>query len=376
MRHPMRLAFPLSVLLLTTLLTGCQSAAPKQQAAALSEQTPASRFVVRLWRSPGLFEKVRVATLSGDALYLAGTPRGIEAIDTETGFPRWKQTGKYVVDADVAVCGDTVVYSEGGRLVSRDRKSGAELVRVSTRLGTISPVYPTENSWIFAAGNDQVLAVTPGSGLKAGHVTMDAAALSSTWDGGDLAYFLTTKGTLCAVSISTRSQAWTYTFRKPFCSPPVVAGAYLFVGCQDFYLYALDAKSGVEQWRVSVSAPALDAPVSAHGRVYIRTVDGILHAIEIATQKELWTVPNGGHVLTATKERVIWVNHDPAGSMLVIADAATGNTLVTATALHYKIFRAEPESGIFYAISQEGEVVAVADRSVAEAREAAKMAKP
>lgn len=370
MRNPVCTKLAFSLLLAAAVMTsGCRMAVKSEATdewggAKLSAPALPSQFLVRLWQTPGQFDRTRVATLIGNTLYLAGTPRGVAAINTETGFPRWVQAGRYVVDADMTVCGDSLIYSEGGRLVSRDKTNGAELLRVTTRLGTISPIYATENSWVFAAGNDQVFAVTPGSGLKAGHVTLDAAALESAWDGDDLAYFLTTSGTLYAVSISVQSLAWECHFRKPFCSPPCVAGNLIFVGCQDYFLYAVDSKTGQVIWQISVSSPALEKPVVALGRVYLRTVDGVLHAIDIATQKELWAAPNGGQVLTATKDHLILLKREPVGNTLIVADAANGRALATATATRYDLFRANPESGIVYAIAQNGETLAIADKAV------------
>lgn len=365
-----------SLLLAAALCAGCRTAGTAAATAgtgagSVSPALP-SRFLVKLWQVPVMFDRARVATLAGDSLYLAGTPRGIMAIDTATGLPRWRQSGSYVVDADVTLCGTALVYSEGGRLVSRDAKTGEELHRVKTRLGIISPVYATENSWVFAAGSDQLYGVTPGSGLRTGHVTMDAAALASTWDGKDTAYFLTTSGSLYAVSVSTQSITWQCKFRKPFCSAPALSHDMIFVGCQDYFLYAIDAESGLAMWQVPVEAPALETPVAAHGIVYVRTTDGILHAIEIATQKELWRMANGGQALTATKDRLILVRREADGNIVMVVNPADGSVLATATALRAEMFRADPESGIFYAVAANGETVAIAEKSVADALQAAK----
>ncbi len=57
-----------------------------------------------------------------------------------------------------------------------------------------------------------------------------------------------------------------------------------------------------------------------------------------------------------------------------MADAATGKVISEMAAAQYVLFAAPPVGGIFYAVGQAGDVLAIGDRATVEAAEAAKAA--
>ena len=102
---------------------------------------------MKLWTAPGTFTKAKRATLIGDRLYIAGTPRGLEALDSADGIQVWKHNGVGPVnEAPVKYLNDLMIV-EGGRFVRLRMKDGYEQSRSKTRIGAITPLFAARNIW-------------------------------------------------------------------------------------------------------------------------------------------------------------------------------------------------------------------------------------
>ena len=358
-------------------MTSCATApVPEERAASLDEALPASRFLARLWVHPGAFEKVNHVALDDRTLFVAGTPRGVEAINVKDGSWLWRHLGKLLVDEAPTVRGNVVYLVEGGQFVTLDRNNGRELSRNRTRIGTLTPVYAGTNAWVIGATNERIYGITPETGLGCWHITLDSSILDAMWNGVGTFYCRTSRGTLYAASVASKDVTWQYKFPKPDCSPIALTQDALYVGCADYYLYAISAETGDERWKVCLNAPVLGTPVAVETRVYVSTDDGVLHAVDTQSQTVLWRIPNAERVLTTTPKHVIFLRGDEGANVIGVADAETGEVLSQATAFRYEHFVAEPDTGIFFAVAQNGDVLAIADREVAQQqREAEKQAR-
>lgn len=92
-------------------------------------------------------------------------------------------------------------------------------------------------------------------------------------------------------------------------SAPLVADGLVYVGGNDGYVYALDAKNpGPELWRTSTGA-AKDqqlkqqntyyvsaTPTSANGVVYVGSRDNLVYALDARTGAKLWSFPTNGEI--------------------------------------------------------------------------------
>ncbi len=345
--------------------------------AATTDTATFARLMAKAWSRDRVFERVKKVCVADGTLYVLGAPRGLDAIDPATGITRWLHVGRYPVDTPPTRLEGVVSFAEGGELVGIDEKTGLEKSRTKIRVGVRTPVYPHEDYWTVASGDDRVYGLSPTDGRRLWHVTINDLVTGSDWraENPEVSVFMTRTGTLTAVDLDIRGIAWQTPFRKPECSAPTLAPPLVFVGCEDYYLYALSVKSGLEQWKVCLSAPVLEKPVAAHGRVYATTADGVLHAVDIERQEVLWANPQGGRVLTATEEWVVLHRRTKELNLIAVADAATGKVTAQATARDHEYFAADPTSGIFIAANERGDVLAIGVRKVVEAQAAARAAR-
>jgi len=354
-------------------VVGCVAqprAGGRARPAARQEGLPPSRLLVELWpQKVGIFNEAKMATLLGRRLYVSGWPRGVEAINVESGLTDWIYPSRLPIDAAPTESEKTAYLVDGGQIVTVDLSNGIEQSRTRTRFGILTPIYLGVSECVFGSGDEHVYGVSPTTGLKEWRVSLDGYVAGSAWPGGDLAYFVSSQGTVHAIFISTHETAWRHTFDKPWCSAPSLAGEVLYIGSVDYYLYALDARSGSVLWRVVLGAPVLGAVVAAGPRVYATTTEEIIHAVDTTAQRVVWTVP-GHRVLTTTPEHVIFTRRQGGDNVICVADSTTGKVLSEAAARGYELFAAAPEGGIFYAVSRTGGVLALGDRAVIEARRA------
>jgi outer membrane protein assembly factor BamB len=380
----MRYQMPALSLLLTSLLlsglTGCvvrpaPAPAPVAVAPKISDglEDPA-RLLAKLWNKPGVFHDAYIAKLKGDHLYLAGAPRGIEAVDVNTGFTAWMHLGNLPLDVEPTVWKGAVYVAEGGEIVTVDEATGRALTRDTTRPGILTPLYPSEYHLIVGSPDERVYGVGIGTGLRQFRINIFGYPIGSTWNEDDLAFMTTSKGWLYGFSIPTRVIAWQYQFKKPFCTAPVLQDDMIYVGNQDYHLYAFEPVNGAFQWRAVLTGPVLAAPpVVTDDRVYASTTNGFIHAVDLETHKSLWRVP-GHQVITTTPKHVIYHEKRGEDNYIGVADSETGEVLSVISAYPYTLFRGAPTSGVFYAIDKTGAVLALADREVAEALQREKYA--
>lgn len=343
-------------------------AADKEEASAKKPKRSLSRMLERRWSLPGSFHegRVKLVSLIGGTLYVAGTPRGIDAVDVKKGHLRWRFIGKLPLDAVPIERGNTLHVIEGGQFVKIHKTTGMELLRKRTSIGSMTPLYPGETTWMVGSTDDRVYVVMPATGLKAWRSTrVDNYIVGSAWDGKDFVYFVTASGTVYGASITVRQMSWNRSLPKAGCGQPVLAGKTIYIGCSDYFFYGLDSASGTIRWRVCLSAPVLGTPVVTRSRAYISTADKVLHAVDIASAKKrvLWKIEGAERVVTTTPEHVVFFRTQAKENILGIADAKTGKVVSEATVPPYEFFIGDPESNVFYAVTRYGAVSAFAVKS-------------
>ncbi len=101
---------------------------------------------------------------------------------------------------------------------------------------------------------------------------------------------------LSPVTVPHLKQAWTAQTRGPIPSSPAVANGVVYVGSQDFHLYAFNATTGATLWTAQTGNYINSSPTVANGIVYIGSNDDKLYAFNATTGATLWAAQTGNYI--------------------------------------------------------------------------------
>jgi outer membrane protein assembly factor BamB len=109
---------------------------------------------------------------------------------------------------------------------------------------------------------------------------------------------ITDEHAVYAFSVSNGQRVWKFTTSDHVNSSPAVVGNTVYVGCEDGYLYALNAVKGELIWKFNTGgANPYDShyasPVIADGVVYTSTYHGNVFAIDSSSGSKIWNHSTG-----------------------------------------------------------------------------------
>jgi eukaryotic-like serine/threonine-protein kinase len=71
-------------------------------------------------------------------------------------------------------------------------------------------------------------------------------------------------------------------------SPPSVADGIVYLGANDFTVYAIDSQTGTELWSFRSDYGAMFSPTIADGQLYVSSADENLYVLDSKTGNEVW----------------------------------------------------------------------------------------
>lgn len=77
-------------------------------------------------------------------------------------------------------------------------------------------------------------------------------------------------------------------------SSPVVADGIVYVGSNDHFVHAIDARKGSEVWKFQTGANVTSTPAISHGSLYVLSLDGNAYCLDAHTGKLKWKFKTGG----------------------------------------------------------------------------------
>lgn len=197
--------------------------------------------------------------------------------------------------------------------------------------------------------------------LKIAHADSTQGS-SSTGDSDSWPMFRcdpTHSGFSSSSAMSTNQSQWQFTTHSSVQSAPAVAGGVVYVGSNDFDVYALNASTGSEIWSYPTYSPVTSSPAVINGVVYVGSSSGTFYALNSTTGLQIWScqigysvgssptvvggvvyiggADEGENALNATTGSVIWST--PLGT--VVSSAAVENDVVYVGA----------QNGTFYALA-------------------------
>ena len=87
---------------------------------------------------------------------------------------------------------------------------------------------------------------------------------------------------------------WKFKTGGAVIASPVVAGARVYVGSSDHFLYALDASTGAVAWKLETGSRIASSPAVVGGVVYVLGYDSTLYAVAAGKGSVKWKFKTGG----------------------------------------------------------------------------------
>jgi outer membrane protein assembly factor BamB len=134
----------------------------------------------------------------------------------------------------------------------------------------------------------------------------------------------------------------------------------VYVASTDSKLYCLDRVNGKIRWQYFAGTPLLDAPLVTNDSVYQYVPNAGLTAIDKSTgefiRKARWVAPDARQFLAAD-EKYVYVSLKD--HRIAALDKATGEIKFTSERTDLTIFAANTKTGVIYAATTDGLVLAV-----------------
>jgi eukaryotic-like serine/threonine-protein kinase len=157
---------------------------------------------------------------------------------------------------------------------------------------------------------------------KTGDKVLSSPAVS---DG--IVYVGSNDGYVYALDAKDGSLKWKYGTGDGVYSSPAVFDGTVYLGSYDGYVYALDAKDGKLKWKYGTGDGVYSSPAVFDGTVYIGSNDKFLYALDADTGRLKWKYNTGYLVLSspAVSDGVVYISQYARGDGILYAlDAGTG----------------------------------------------------
>jgi outer membrane protein assembly factor BamB len=125
--------------------------------------------------------------------------------------------------------------------------------------------------------------------LMAPLMNLGSAAQLSPWT--MFKFNLNRTGSTTKWGPDTNTTAWTYTTGGGITSSPAVADGKVFIGSDDWNVYALDAVTGAKLWNYATGGVVYSSPAYDNGVVYVGSNDTKVYALDATTGAKLWSFP-------------------------------------------------------------------------------------
>ena len=89
---------------------------------------------------------------------------------------------------------------------------------------------------------------------------------------------------------------WSYAAIAEVCSSPAVVSGVVYVGSDDYDVYALSASTGAKLWSFPTGYYIYSSPAVENGVVYVGSFDHNVYALNASTGAKLWSYTTRGEV--------------------------------------------------------------------------------
>jgi hypothetical protein len=153
---------------------------------------------------------------------------------------------------------------------------------------------------------------------------------------------------------------WERQLRKGVQAPVELTEKVVLVGCDDWFVYALDKATGAPAWQNSTGSMVLAQPICADGMVYATSFQNGIYAYDLAKGNQLWKFADGTDFVTATGDTNAYVLNQKG--KIAALDKKTGGVKWILSPSRYDFVLKNPWTSPIFLASKDGRVVAIAEK--------------
>jgi len=223
-----------------------------------------------------------------DVTYIGSYDNNLYALNGNTGQFIWKYATEGGIVSKPLVFENNLVFgSEDKRLHVINSRSG----KMVWTYYTDKPIHSSPRlaeGHIFIGSDDGYLhAINALTGRRAWRTDAGAPIHSTPLIQGDAVYFGAENGEFYCTDLGGTIK-WRFRAKRAVTSSPAHYQGLIFVGSADWYLYALDAKTGWVVWRFRMDKASVCSPCIADTFVFTGSSDGNIYCLDARTSKEVW----------------------------------------------------------------------------------------
>lgn len=251
---------------------------------------------------------------SGGHIYVGSTDQNLYAVDARTGKHRWMfRTAGKIYSTPCAALGLILFGSDDGKLYAiRPGPVSAREMWSYNLMAPIrsSPVVVDERILLGTDAGEVVC--LDASGEMRWRFQTRRRVMSTPCVREGVVYIGSDDWYLYALDIEQGYPIWRYRTRGAVISSPLCVDKLVYFGSADGTIYALEGLGGSEVWKYTVGAPVTSSPAAYRDAIYIGGANGVLYCLHAKTGEPLWQFQSGGPILSSPRvaDGVVYIGSD------------------------------------------------------------------
>ncbi len=232
------------------------------------------------------------------SIYISSQNQILYALDPNTGRKLWEINIGTNLNNSPLVLNDKLILGtdKGMRIV--DAKKGTTIATIPDVKSTQSSPAGAGNIVYIGTDDSRVVAVDLNdNSIKWQFAASGPVNTAPTLSTGQV--FVASASTVYALDQASGTKVWEFNpgTGGTFTSSPTLELPYVYIGCSDGNLYALEVTNGNKAWEYATQGPIRSSPIVYGGNIIFGSDDNNVYCIDSAAKKERW--------IYKTTERVV-----------------------------------------------------------------------
>jgi outer membrane protein assembly factor BamB len=247
-----------------------------------------------IWLRPhGLGSRAAFRPRIADGVIVCGAGNALAAFTAADGAPLWRRQADIQIGVPTLADG-RAVFGDGHQIVAADLGTGRDLWRFTTTPDTLAAYAPAVAAGaVFAGPGDGRLYKLAGDGRLVWRIDLadEWQYLRQLHVDGAMLVAGSYKERLYGIDAETGAVAWRFAAGN-FINSHVVAEGLACLWSPTGWVFALDARTGLERWRHRTTdygdhadnwAPVMAELAVAFGSLHVLAMNHVLHVLDLAT---------------------------------------------------------------------------------------------